>query len=53
MLHVIVDAATDGIVSAHAQCVIVQANRATEQMFGYTGGDLLRQHYAQHPHAAP
>ena len=41
ILRVIVEAATDGIVSVDAQGVIVQANRAVEQMFGYTGGELL------------
>jgi protein-histidine pros-kinase len=41
-LRAIVDAATDGIVSANAAGDIIDINRAAEQMFGYAAGELLR-----------
>ena len=40
-LRAIVDAATDGIVSANASGDIIDINRAAEQMFGYATGELL------------
>src|SRR5918992_5055840 len=40
-LRAIVDAATDGIVSANAAGDIIDINRAAEQMFGYAAGELL------------
>jgi PAS domain S-box-containing protein len=41
MLRAIVDAATDGIVSADAGGDIIQVNRAAEEMFGYPTSELL------------
>ncbi|MGH8639540.1 MAG: PAS domain S-box protein, partial [Burkholderiales bacterium] len=40
-LRAIVDAATDGIVSANASGDIIDINRAAVQMFGYSAGELL------------
>ena len=40
-LRAIVDAATDGIVSANASGDIIDINRAAEHMFGYSPSELL------------
>jgi len=40
-LRAIIDAATDSIISADTQGYVIQVNRATEHMFGYTASELL------------